>query len=166
MTKHTKACRKKWVIKTYGFYYCPVHDSIIDWEDEFADNMFKIFANEGKTCEDCKHYDGIHHCPAFPEGIPQPFWLGLEIHKKPKYGQKNKIVFKSTIEKPKKPSCPKCGSQKLGKFQYGLPIFSAKLEKQIEKGEVILGGCCVDESNPDFKCRDCGREFKKKGSKK
>lgn len=98
MTKHTKACRKQWVIRTYGFWYCPVHDSIIDWEVEFIDNIETIFRNRGVTCLDCKHYDGKFSCPAFPEVIPQPYLSGMERHIELKYGQINKIIFDSKIK--------------------------------------------------------------------
>ena len=92
MIKHNDRCRKKWQTVPGGFY-CPVHKDFIDNEDEFLDDMKKIMANEGKTCLSCVHFDGKFSCPAFPEVIPEPFLVGREIHKKPKYGQTNKIVF-------------------------------------------------------------------------
>lgn len=92
MITHTSECRKTWRAVSGG-YYCKIHDSFIDQEVEFADDMKKIMANEGKVCLDCVHYDGKFSCPAFPEVIPEPFLLGREVHNKPKYGQTNKIVF-------------------------------------------------------------------------
>ena len=100
MTKHTDQCRKKWVVVASG-WYCPVHDSIIDFEVEFADDMDAIIANDGMHCEDCKHFDGHFSCPAFPEVIPEPFWIGREVHTKPKYGQANKIIFEPKEKKNK-----------------------------------------------------------------
>jgi len=90
--KHTDQCRKTWRPVEGGFF-CDIHKEFIDREVVFADDAKKIFDNEGKTCLDCKHYDGEFSCPAFPEVIPQPFLSGMERHVKPKYGQENKIVF-------------------------------------------------------------------------
>ena len=96
--QHTKECRKNWQAVAGG-YYCPVHDDFIDQEAEFADGMKKIFANKGKTCDDCHHFNGHFSCPAFPDVIPDPFWLGEEVHTRPKYGQTNKIVFEPKEKK-------------------------------------------------------------------
>jgi hypothetical protein len=165
MKKHTKKCREKWEPMPGG-YYCPVHDDFIDQEDEFTDDMKKIFANEGKTCEDCKHYDGVHHCPAFPLGIPEPYWLGREVHKKPgKYRQKNKIVFEPKIIK-----CPKCKSENVVKIVYGYPMPSVmrrvygypmpSVMRRAEKGLVELGGCVVGKNDPTHHCKDCKKNFR------
>lgn len=154
---HTDKCRKKWVIRTYGFYYCPVHDSLIDWEDEFADDMFIIFANDGKKCEDCIHFDGHFSCPAFPKGIPEPYWIGREVHKKSnKYLQKNKIVFEPKIIK--KIICPKCQSKNVVRIVYGYPMPSVM--RRAEKGLVELGGCCVTGNDPTHHCKDCKKNFR------
>ena len=42
--------------------------------------------------------------------------------------------------------CPNCGS-KLLEIVYGMP--SSDIMDQVEKGEVFIGGCCVDEENPE-----------------
>jgi hypothetical protein len=52
--------------------------------------------------------------------------------------------------KPKK--CPKCGSGKVASILYGLPMFNEKLERGLESGEVILGGCCVTYDDPLWQC--------------
>jgi hypothetical protein len=49
--------------------------------------------------------------------------------------------------------CPKCGSSNALKIVYGYP--SGELMEAAGRGEVILGGCCVDDSNPAFCCKDC-----------
>lgn len=40
-----------------------------------------------------------------------------------------------------------------------MPVMSSKLQDQIEKGEVVLGGCCVMELAPEFRCNKCKKEF-------
>ena len=76
---HTKECRKKWRAVSGG-YYCSVHDSFIDAEEDFGDDLRKIFKNEGKTCIYCKHLKDIYgsKCVAFPSVIPSPFLTGTE----------------------------------------------------------------------------------------
>jgi len=73
--------------------------------------------------------------------------------------------FEATkYEEIKEGECPRCKSENNVKILYGYP--SKKALKEAERGEIWLGGCEISESNPDFKCRDCGKEFKKKGSEK
>ena len=54
--------------------------------------------------------------------------------------------------------CPKCNSNHVGKFFYGLydpeREDSATLEK-IEKGLLIPGGCVFYDFSPRFRCIDC-----------
>lgn len=64
------------------------------------------------------------------------------------------------IESARKPSkCPACGHRPLAKILYGLPIFSPELEQDLAAGKTALGGCCISEFNPDWKCTACGCEI-------
>lgn len=38
--------------------------------------IFKHYDN----CKLCAHYLGNQTCQAFPEGIPEPLWLGEHLH--------------------------------------------------------------------------------------
>ncbi|WP_251197450.1 ADP-ribosylglycohydrolase family protein [Anaerotardibacter muris] len=40
-----------------------------------------------------------------------------------------------------------------------MPAFSDGLQKDLDDGRVVLGGCCVSEFDPDWHCNDCGHEF-------
>lgn len=159
---HTKECRKKWQAISGG-YYCPSHDKFIDQEEDFIDDMKQIWANEGKTCLYCKHLKDIYgsSCVAFPKVIPSPFLTGVEVHTKPKYGQKNKIVFepkeKKKFERPTE--CPNCRSKNIIDIVYGYP--TAKAMKEAEKGKIHLGGCCVGLNDPQWYCKSCKKEFGK-----
>ena len=55
--------------------------------------------------------------------------------------------------KPKK--CPSCGSEKVADILWGMPAFSRKLEKDLEDGKIVLGGCCVTDHDPEWQCVDC-----------
>jgi len=42
-----------------------------------------------------------------------------------------------------------------------MPAYSEKLQKDIKKKKVILGGCSVSGNDPDYKCVDCKTDFYK-----
>ena len=53
-----------------------------------------------------------------------------------------------------RPTCPKCGSDATATIVYGFP--SEELMEEAERGEVHLGGCCVTDNDPQWRCADCG----------
>ncbi len=53
--------------------------------------------------------------------------------------------------------CPACGSLDTVKIVYGMPTYEAF--QAAERGEFVLGGCCVSEEDPDRACKACGRKF-------
>lgn len=54
--------------------------------------------------------------------------------------------------------CKKCGSPVL-KVLYGFP--TRKSFRAAERGELILGGCCIKEDSPDMRCSCCHQGYKK-----
>lgn len=56
-------------------------------------------------------------------------------------------------------NCPKCNSENLARFSYGLPNFTDELKKQIADGKIVLGGCELSIDNPIYRCNDCRKEF-------
>ena len=52
--------------------------------------------------------------------------------------------------------CPKCNN-KLLKVVYGMP--SHELFEAAERGEVILGGCCISGDDPAYYCKKCKRYY-------
>jgi len=50
--------------------------------------------------------------------------------------------------KPRK--CPACGSKKIASIIYGFP--SKDMQKDVESGKYVLGGCCVSGDDPSWKC--------------
>ena len=55
----------------------------------------------------------------------------------------------------KKLVCPKCESDNIASYQYGFVEMYPELKKNIDKGKVVLGGCCVTDDDPDRHCNDC-----------
>ena len=56
------------------------------------------------------------------------------------------------------PPCPNCGGKNGLPIVYGLP--SKDVLERAQRGEVILGGCFVTEEHPQWRCRDCGHEWR------
>ena len=51
--------------------------------------------------------------------------------------------------------CPECGSDKIASILYGLPAFSDSLRQKIKDGKIVLGGCCVTDDDPAWRCTSC-----------
>lgn len=64
------------------------------------------------------------------------------------------------LKKPAK--CPECGSARIAKILYGLPIFSEELEAEMEAGQIVLGGCVVTNLDPVWQCTSCDTPIYKK----
>ncbi len=55
--------------------------------------------------------------------------------------------------------CPGCGSTRQSLIFYGMPEFTNELLSRLEAGSVVLGGCCITGEDPEWRCRDCRREW-------
>jgi hypothetical protein len=54
-------------------------------------------------------------------------------------------------------ACPRCARDRGIPIEYGLP--DDGLIAHTERGEVVIGGCIVDDGAPDFHCVGCGHEW-------
>ncbi len=61
-----------------------------------------------------------------------------------------------------KPICPYCKSEDVAEYIWGEPCLDEDLFKAIDKGEVILGGCCVSNHDPQYHCNACHKDFGKR----
>jgi hypothetical protein len=67
---------------------------------------------------------------------------------------------RANVIEPLTPSaCPRCGASAVAKIVYGLPAFDEELVREVEAGRVVLGGCCVWEGMPQWRCRTCNHEW-------
>lgn len=57
----------------------------------------------------------------------------------------------------KRPSCPSCGSESVAAIEYGYP--GLEMLEDEERGDIVLGGCCVTEDDPEWHCQDCDHEW-------
>jgi hypothetical protein len=65
----------------------------------------------------------------------------------------------SSEEQPEK--CPGCGSEKVALILWGLPAYSDELQREMDAGKIVLGGCCVSADDPSWTCIDCGARIHK-----
>ena len=61
------------------------------------------------------------------------------------------------LNKPNKKICPKCKSTNVIDIIYGYP--DDELMGYSHRKEVELGGCCVEDNQPDFHCKTCGNQW-------
>ncbi len=83
----------------------------------------------------------------------------------------NQEVKSTTIPIPEDPSdfilsmrpdgllCPSCGSDKVIEIIYGLPVITQKIQKELEKKTITLGGCMAHENEPMWMCEICNCKF-------
>lgn len=53
--------------------------------------------------------------------------------------------------------CPICGGKNISKILWGMPLWTPKLEQDLESKKVVLGGCCITDNDPTYYCNDCGK---------
>jgi len=62
-----------------------------------------------------------------------------------------------TLMTRKKPKCPECDSENVAAIAFGYP--SSEMMEQSDRGDIVLGGCCVTEDDPEWHCYDCEHEW-------
>ena len=58
-------------------------------------------------------------------------------------------------------TCPRCKGRNVAKIVYGCIPIDEDLEKELNEGRTVLGGCCVigRGADPAQACHDCGLEW-------
>jgi predicted nucleic-acid-binding Zn-ribbon protein len=56
-----------------------------------------------------------------------------------------------------KNKCPKCGSSEYTPIVSGLP--SSEGFEKANRGEIILGGCCISFDSKNRVCKKCGYDY-------
>lgn len=56
-----------------------------------------------------------------------------------------------------RPKCPECDSTSVVPIVYGMP--GGKMVEQYERGEIVLGGCCISGDDPRWHCEGCNCDW-------
>ena len=56
-------------------------------------------------------------------------------------------------------TCPRCKGRNVASILYGYVLMDKDLEKELEEGRTVLGGCCVTPDDPAQTCHDCGHHW-------
>ena len=51
--------------------------------------------------------------------------------------------------------CPNCQSTNHAEILWGLPADMREIEEQLERKEIVLGGCIVTNNDPKWECNEC-----------
>jgi hypothetical protein len=57
----------------------------------------------------------------------------------------------------KRPPCLNCGSTNVARIVFGEPGF--EMMEAYDRGDIVLGGCCVTEDDPEWRCSNCDHEW-------
>jgi hypothetical protein len=57
------------------------------------------------------------------------------------------------------PRCRSCGGRHVAELLYGLPAVDEELNRNLRAGHIVLGGCCVSERMPQWRCGTCSHEW-------
>ena len=55
-------------------------------------------------------------------------------------------------------TCPECNLEKIAYILRGMPNFTDEMKRQLDAGEVVLGGCLIRDDMPRWKCAACGAQ--------
>ena len=110
--------------------------------DTFIDDLMEIEAFYGEELM----------VPDEETGVGRSMFVDYKSKKRVQDGALREIRYASK-RKPKK--CPVCSSPRVATILYGMPELSAKLEKELSAGRIILGGCCITDDDPEWQCADC-----------
>jgi len=54
-----------------------------------------------------------------------------------------------------KTKCPNCQSTNHAEILWGLPADMRAIEEELDKKEIVLGGCVVTGHDPKWECNEC-----------
>ena len=52
-------------------------------------------------------------------------------------------------------NCPNCKKESIARILWGYPPNMKEIEEELEKKEIVLGGCLVTDHDPKWECNSC-----------
>ena len=59
----------------------------------------------------------------------------------------------------KKLNCPNCNKKWIAEILWGYPEHTDAIEEELERKEIVLGGCIVTEHDPKWECNICNHRW-------
>ena len=56
-------------------------------------------------------------------------------------------------------NCPNCGKSWIAEILWGYPTDMDSMKEQLDKKEIILGGCIVSGHDAKWECNNCGHRW-------
>lgn len=133
------------------------HDTVTALLDDMAQIVIPAFPQEDNHICDGTYYElsvgGFDRKSVFrwvSAVLPDSPWLPLEQ-------LAQRIIDMIPSDPDKLIICPHCGSTDSIEILYGMPTLEAY--EASKRGELIIGGCCMEIGAPDRKCKGCGRKW-------
>ncbi len=59
----------------------------------------------------------------------------------------------------KKLKCPNCNKKWIAEILWGYPADMQSIEEELERKEIVLGGCLITDQDPKWKCNNCHHKW-------
>lgn len=56
-------------------------------------------------------------------------------------------------------NCPNCNKDWIAEILWGYPEDTQALEQELERKEVVLGGCLITDHDPKWECNSCHHKW-------
>lgn len=103
---------------------------------------------------------GTRSRTAPPEGVPADRGEKIEGVKMSEDREDNSVSQNKRVTLVGvRHNCPQCQSRDVARILRGLPAYSREMQRELDAGELTLGGCLISEGSPLCACNACGRRF-------
>ena len=51
--------------------------------------------------------------------------------------------------------CPNCNKEEIAEILWGYPEDVESIKEELDRKEIVLGGCLVTDHDPKWECNDC-----------
>ena len=59
----------------------------------------------------------------------------------------------------KKLNCPNCNKKWIAEILWGYPADMESIEVELERKNIVLGGCMITDHDPKWECNDCHHKW-------
>ncbi len=55
--------------------------------------------------------------------------------------------------------CPNCNKEWIAEILWGYPEDVESIKEELERKEIVLGGCLVTDHDPTWECNECNHQW-------